>query len=306
MGSVCAQQTPSKPGIQEAIARFGSIFDIPEEEACKLCWNFWDSGQLVDDLFFFVSKQVRGQHRALLQVCRHSRQQHPEINVKVDWNATLALNYICHLNFILRVSVCAYFEDRSTSACHLVVKEEAVMKVFASPNEGEDVEVDDSASFENCSVSFPQIYFSVNNFDSCFKDIRLQPSNVLIVELMTFTGESISLAKSMKGSRHLKFDSNDRQRVIFQGAIEYEAIRSAAYDKESSSLVMLNGPDGVGEAQIEVFLEEDSPRTKFKNILRSMLNRSEAKEKLQEKDFECRLRYIRMHWVDILSKWINK
>ncbi len=296
MVSVCL---PKLGSLTEVLNEYGSIHEIPEEEACKLFWDFWDSGELVDDLFFFVSDLFPGQQRALLQVCRHSPQQRPEINIKVDWNATLVVNYICHSNFALRVSVCSYAEHKNSSVMSLVVDEEATVRVFASPIEDCQMKIKKSGSFEDCAISFPQIYFSVNNFDSCFEHIRLNPENVLIVELLT--AKQMSIPKSRKGSFYTKFTSSESQSIIFQGAISYDSVLQVAADNHFDGLVLMKGPDDVGEAQIQVHNKKaPSTATKIKQLFRSVISKSELTR--QASDFECRLTFIRMHWLDILSK----
>ena len=290
--------------LTQALKTHGSIYDIPDEDACKLFWSFWDSGELVDDLFFFVSELLPGQQKALLQVCRHSHSQRPEINIKVDWNATLALNYICHSNFILRVSVCRYAECQSSSALNLVVDEEASLNVFASPIEDCKLKsTEGSASFEDCSISFPQIYFSVNNFDSCFQDIQLHPENVLIVELLTTKEVEVrSIKKTTKGAAYTKFASNDSQAIIFQGAISYDSVMTAAREKDSYGSILMNGPDECGEAQIRIHCKgEGKISVKLKRLLRSVISKSEASKPAHV--FDCQLTFIRIHWLDILSKF---
>jgi hypothetical protein len=286
----------------EAIKTYGSIYDIPEDEACRLLWNFWDSGALVDDLFFFVSEQSSGQQEAPLQVCRHSFSVRPEINILVDWYATLALNFISHSKFALRVSVCSYAETKNSSVLNLVVDEEMSLSVFASPIEACKLERGGkSASFEDCLISFPQVYFSVNNFDSCFEHIRLHYDNVLIVELVAIGPESLAIQRTAQRGLFMKLASDAAQSVIFQGAVSYDSVLQAAAFKEFEGSVLMSGPDQLGEAQIRVNSRDQSKTiVKLKRFLRSVLSKEDTSQ--HARDFECQLTFIRMHWLDILSK----
>lgn len=299
--------------LRKAISKFGSIYDIPEEETCKLFWNFWDAEELIDDMIFFVAdgqEESKQMQQCAIQVCRHSRLHRPELNIKVDWNATLAFNLICHSEYRLRVSVCRYAEDRNSSICRLVVDEESAMEVFASPIEGSQLKASKSASFEACGLSFPQVYFSVNNFDSCFEHIRLRPGNILIIELIR---TDCNIQKSEKGAAYSKITTSEEDRsIIFQGAIEFDSVQHAVSAKESKGIVLMNGPDGFGEAQIQVITQEEKQvhraLVRINRLLRSVLSQTEEKTATAAPilDLECRLKFIRMHWLDILSKVTNK
>lgn len=305
MGSVCV---PNKSvyleALQEAINEFGSIHDVPEEDACRLFWKFWEADDMVDDLIFFVSQREPGQERPVLQVCRHSTKQQPEINVKVDWHATLALNMICHSTYVLRVSVCTYFEDKKTSMYHLVVSEETILPIYAGPIEGVCRQDD------NCSTpSYPQLYFSVNNFETCFRNIRIAPEHVLIVELVASRAGLVE-EKTIKGSFYKKFVAQDDCVVLFQGAISYDALVEAATAEDSEGFVLMHGPDGTGEAQIHALLKDEKvhrAKHRIKRFIKDVLKKSDSQAKPTPKcDFECRLSFVRMHWLDIFIKLTSK
>lgn len=305
MGSVCVpDKSTCLDSLQKAINEFGSIHDVPEEDACRLFWKFWEADEMVDDLLFFVSQREPGQEKPVLQVCRHTSKQRPEINVKVDWNATLALNIICHTSYLLRVSVCTYFEDKKTSMYHLVVSEEVILPIYAGPIEGGFSQED------NCSTpSYPHLYFSVDNFETCFKNIRIAPDHVLIVELVTSRAASLA-GKTIKGSFYKKFVDEPDCLILFQGAIAYDALVDAASTDNSDGFVLMHGPDGTGEAQIHALLNNTkthSTKHRIKRFIKDVLKGSDVQKKPPKKhDFECRLTFVRMHWLDIFIKLTSK
>lgn len=292
----------------------GSIEEISEEFSCKLFWKFVDSDELLDDLLFFVSDKNE------IQVCRHVPKQRPSLEIKVDWTATLILNLICQMNFGLRISSCTYKEAQIPGMSHLVIEEATIKKVYASPLETHvDKFYGSVESFESyrksSKYSFPNIYFSVQDYETCFENMKLGQDGILIVELF-LAGKSGKVCENdLKGSFYEKIDSSN---VLFQGAISNKAL-SGAYKRNTKDLgitkgsfIMMNGPDGVGEAQLHAIdpsIHNEIITSGLKKIKRlfgfGLKKRNSSTETSSSPCYNCRLTFIRLHWrsvIDLLNK----
>ena len=150
---------------------FTDISKVPEEFSCQLLWKFVDGNGLQDDLLFFVSVEES------IQVCRHILNQRPSLEIKVDWTASLVLNLFCQMNFRLRIASCSYKEGEIPGICHLVIDESTTRKVFASPLEEHVDNFYDSSdslkSQKNSTYAFPNIYFSVQDYETCLHEKML-------------------------------------------------------------------------------------------------------------------------------------
>lgn len=293
----------------------GSIEAISEVFSCKLLWEFFDSDGLQDDLLFFVSDNQE------IQVCRHVPQERPSLQIKVDWTTTLALNLICQMNFKLRISSCSYKDGEIPGMSLLMVEESTNKKVYASPLE-EHVDkfygsLDSVASRKTSKYSFPFIYFSVQDYETCFENIKLGPDGILIVELFLAgkEGESFVYKEESKGSFYEKIESS---LVLFQGAISKKAL-SGAYQRNvkefgnlKGSFLMMSGPDGIGEAQLHAIdpEAEDEIKSGLKNLKKMIFgfkkkkktNAPGEKSHHEQTFYNCRLLFIRLHWRNLIDK----
>lgn len=217
--------------------KLSSIDAFSEENSCKLLWKFVDSDGLQDDLLLFVAK-TSGE----IQVCRHVANKRPSLNINVAWTESLALNLICHLNFRLRISSCAYKEGGTMAGiCHLVIEESINKKIFASPLQEHSGKhfgsSDDSvASQKKAKYSFPEIYFTVQDYETCFENIKLGPDGILIVEL--YIADEQDGECDLRGHYYEKIKS---KAVLFQGAINSKVL-SGAYHQNIRDLVRQKDP----------------------------------------------------------------
>ena len=298
---------------------FTDISDVPEEFSCQLLWKFVDGNGLQDDLLFFVS--VNGN----IKVCRHIPNQRPSLDIKVDWTASLVLNLICQTNYCLRITSCSYKEAEIPGIQHLVIGESTTKKVYASPiEELVDNFYDSNESLKsqnNSTYAFPDIYFSVQDYETCFENMKLGPDDILIVELFCSDTENThtdaTVMSDMKGSFYKKIDPT---KVLFQGAISNKAIREAyqrnikEFGTLKGSFIMMTGPDGIGEAQLHALDPNDngdideivlSAIIKTAKSFKRLIFDSKASKKIEQKGcptslFNCRLTYIRLHWKKLL------
>jgi hypothetical protein len=311
-----------------ALGTEGRVQSIDEESACKMFWSHFGCERpdnvehYADDLLFFVSR-----HSTKLQVCRHDGLKRPILDAKVDWLATLLLNFVCQMTYQLRICACYYYEGR------LVVKSTAMNAVYASPVEcivdklqrhkAEKLDESHLAPKE----SFPRVYFAINDFDSCFEDIQVDVGEVLIVELAAVLESTEPLITGPKRF-YEKIAPSPITLPIFQGAVTYDALLTAYEDqhnvlvddhnldavKPPDGFVMMTGPYGVGEAQVHLVTDsgkiqgaKSTPRPfeLIKELIRSVssefLNAAEvdASKDTLHPIFNCRLTFIRMHWLDV-------
>lgn len=106
-----------------------------------------------------------------LDIYRKESKKLPIGNVDIDWEETLYLNVILHLfDYHLTIGVVS-----QTSCNHMQILRKTTQKLYASP------------SFRNMSskkaeaetISYPNIYFSVDNFESV--SCCLMPVNLLLM-----------------------------------------------------------------------------------------------------------------------------
>ena len=297
-----------------------SIEKIPEEISCNLFWKFVDNDGLQDDLLFFVSDLEE------IQVCRHVPKERPSIGIKVDWTVTLTLNLICQMNFRLRISSCSYKEGEIPGLSHLVIEESTSKKVYASPLEAHVDKfygsIDSFESQKASKLSFPQIYFSVQDFETtCFENMKLGPDGILIVELfLSGKDEEEMVEKELKGAFYEKIDSS---LVLFQGAISNKVLKGAykrntkEFGTFKGSFIMMSGPDGIGEAQLHAIdpdIENEIIISSLKRLKRLLFGGTRKKGPATAEDvqedykhsyYNCRLTFIRLHWrnlIDLLRK----
>lgn len=301
----------------------GSIEAVPEEISWKLFWKFIDNDGLQDDLIFFVSDKNE------IQVCRHVPNERPSLTIIVDWTTTLTLNLICQMNFRLRITSCSYKDGEIPGMTHLIVEESTNKKVYATPLEAHVDKfygsVESFESHKSSRYSFPFIYFSVQDYETCFENMKLGQDGILIVELFLAGKDETSYAAAsvLKGSFYEKINSSI---VLFQGAISNKVL-TGAYNRSTrelgrfkGSFIMMSGPDGVGEAQLHAInpeIEDDeiiNGLKKIKRLIFGSKKRDRNAKIINEKtsssySYNCRLTFIRLHWrniIDLLSKSINK
>lgn len=292
----------------------GTIEAIPEEISCKLFWKFVDSDGLQDDLLFFVSdnKEIR--------VCRHVHNERPSLTIKVDWKLTLALNLICQMNFRLRITSCSYKDGDIPGMSHLIIEESSNKKVYASPLEAHLDKfygsVESFSSHKESKYSFPFIYFSVQDYETCFENMKLGSDEILIVELF-LAGKSGDTGDALlKGSFYEKIDSSI---ILFQGAISNKVL-TGAYKRNTrelgtlkGSFIMMSGPNGIGEAQLHAIkpkIEDDEIKNGLKKLKRLFFGPKIKEQNVtaEQEFYNCRLTFIRLHWLNIIDllKEINK
>ncbi|XP_067118926.1 uncharacterized protein KIAA0930 homolog isoform X2 [Centruroides vittatus] len=210
-----------------------------------------EDDQIRDDLLFFVRKQAKRcntriipQYELLIEVFRKDSKKLPIGDGDIDWEETVYLNLILQqLEYTLTCAICT-----RTSSKDLQILKRHSQRVYASPSRRS---MDCKGEMEE--ISYPNIFFMVDNYDEVFQDIVVRDGEIVCVEL---------LATDREGTL---------QGVIFLGSIRYEALKRV-YDARASlstrvaqrvsmgwyqgqqrlEFVRMRGPNGKGHAEMAV------------------------------------------------------
>lgn len=239
-----------------------------EEVAKELFWRAFGSSrgsdETSDDLIFFIPAT---DDPSAIQVYRHDPDKQPAPPGPVNWQATLLVNFLCQVRYLLRISACYYYQGR------LVVKSEVTKPVFASPVESvvgghRKASLDEAMHGKSSKYSYPLVYFSIDDFESCFEDVQVTSDEVFVVELVAvFDASGVELARLVTklGHYYEKLTSSDVIVPIFQGAVTYDAFLKAhqathlqvvnflgVHEVKGNGFLMMTGPFGIGEAQVHL------------------------------------------------------
>ena len=166
-----------------------------------------------DDLVFYVWRDdgcggdkhdKHDKHDSPYGVFRRGSAAAPEEgHPGVDWEATFLVNLVLNqIEYELVVAVCKAggprVWERAVSVTHY--------KVFASP-ESRQMDVKGAAT----QVCFPNMSFTVDNFDEIFQSTVLMEDEVLAIELVAW----------------IRGGSRDYMGVVFQGMVEYPRLANA-------------------------------------------------------------------------------
>lgn len=153
-----------------------------------------------DDLLFFVSKINLEQNK--IEVFRRDSKKLPCLtDFNYDWEETVYLNLILHqFEYTLTCAICTQTSDKDLE----IIKRHS-KRVFASPSK-RDLE---SKGTEE-SITYPFIYFTVDDFDEAFNDMIVREGQMVCVELVAN-------------------DTANIRKVLFLGSIRYEALKKV-YD----------------------------------------------------------------------------
>ncbi|CAF0747935.1 unnamed protein product [Didymodactylos carnosus] len=201
-----------------------------------------------DDLIFYVTRRMDNdfQHPLhLVEVFRyHDSKRLPNLNdTNYDWEETSNLNLVLHqFEYMVTCAVCT-----KTSNKHLQILKRLSTKVYASPSRRE---MDTKGTEEK--ITYPNIYFTVDNFEDTFCEMIVNEGQMVCVELIA-TNQALS-----------------QQRVLFLGSIKYEALKKVyetrattstrvaqrmsfgIYSKRRVEFVRMRGPNGKGHAEMAV------------------------------------------------------
>ncbi|XP_049616437.1 uncharacterized protein KIAA0930 homolog isoform X3 [Syngnathus scovelli] len=175
-----------------------------------------------DDMLFYVRRKLAyvdadDGKKVEVEVYRRDSKKLPGLgDPDIDWEESVYLNLVLQkLDYVVTCAVCT-----RSDAGDIHVHKKKCQEVFASPSK----HAMDSKG-EESKISYPNIFFMIDNFDEVFCDMSVGEGEMVCVELVAS-------------------DKTDTfQGVIFQGSIRYEALRKV-YDNR--------GPQGKGHAEMAV------------------------------------------------------
>lgn len=180
-----------------------------------------------DDLVFFVHKTLQDSRhfpRTRVEVFRRDSKRLPLAEPDVDWEETVYLNVIVqHVEYTLTVAVC-----KRTGRDHLQLLCRRSTCVYASPSR-HCMEAKGEAE----EMTYPSIFFTVDDYEEVFGDLWLHEGELACVELVGRERDA---------------------RVLFLGSVGRETLlRSLNRTKVGGGrpgFVRLRGPGGKGHAQL--------------------------------------------------------
>ncbi|XP_051911064.1 uncharacterized protein KIAA0930 homolog isoform X1 [Hippocampus zosterae] len=205
-----------------------------------------------DDMLFYVRRKLayadaddgECKKQVEVEVYRRDSKKLPGLgDPDIDWEESVYLNLVLQkLDYVVTCAVCT-----RSDAGDIHVHKKKCQEVFASPSK----HAMDSKG-EESKISYPNIFFMIDNFDEVFQDMSVGEGEMVCVELVASD------------------KSNTFQGVIFQGSIRYEALRKV-YDNRVSvaakmaqrmsfgfykfnnmEFVRMKGPQGKGHAEMAV------------------------------------------------------
>ncbi|XP_064795291.1 uncharacterized protein KIAA0930 homolog [Oncorhynchus masou masou] len=204
-----------------------------------------------DDMLFYVRRklsyvspdQSEGK-KVDVEVYRRDSKKLPGLGEPdIDWEESVYLNLILmKLDYVVTCAVCT-----RSDAGDIHIHRKKSQQVYASPSK----HAMDSKG-EESKMSYPNIFFMIDNFEEVFCDMTVGEGEMVCVELVASD------------------KSNTFQGVVFQGSIRYEALKKV-YDNRVSvaakmaqrmsfgfykynnmEFVRMKGPQGKGHAEMAV------------------------------------------------------
>uniref|UniRef100_A0A0N5ATV9 Uncharacterized protein n=1 Tax=Syphacia muris TaxID=451379 RepID=A0A0N5ATV9_9BILA len=162
-----------------------------------------------DDMLWYVLYQrltrgfTVGSGCDQLLVFRRQSPNQPSIDDHgINWEETVCLNLILgQLDFYLTVAVCT-----KTSPQNLQILRKNCQRVYPSPSRRH---MDHKGESEQ--ITYPKLYFTIDNFEEVFKDVIVRDGECVCVELLT------------------RDRYKNHEAVIFLGSIRYEILKQV-YD----------------------------------------------------------------------------
>uniref|UniRef100_A0A7N6AZB0 KIAA0930 n=1 Tax=Anabas testudineus TaxID=64144 RepID=A0A7N6AZB0_ANATE len=209
-----------------------------------------------DDMLFYVRRKLSyvsadntegkkvTRNDVEVEVYRRDSKKLPGLgDPDIDWEESVYLNLILQkLDYVVTCAVCT-----RSDAGDIHIHKKKCQEVFASPSK----HAMDSKG-EESKISYPNIFFMIDNFEEVFSDMTVGEGEMVCVELVASD------------------KSNTFQGVIFQGSIRYEALKKV-YDNRVSvaakmaqrmsfgfykynnmEFVRMKGPQGKGHAEMAV------------------------------------------------------
>ncbi|XP_018107362.1 uncharacterized protein KIAA0930 homolog isoform X2 [Xenopus laevis] len=204
-----------------------------------------------DDMLFYVRRKPAYMgpdgnegRKVEVEVYRKDSKKLPGLgDPDIDWEESVYLNLILQkLDYIVTCAVCT-----RSDAGDIHIHKKKSQQVFASPSKHPM-----DSKGEESKISYPNIFFMIDNFEEVFSDMTVGEGEMVCVELVA------------------RDKTNTFQGVIFQGSIRYEALKKVydnrvsvaakmaqkmsfgLYKYNNMEFVRMKGPQGKGHAEMAV------------------------------------------------------
>ncbi|XP_071771898.1 uncharacterized protein KIAA0930 homolog isoform X2 [Centroberyx gerrardi] len=202
-----------------------------------------------DDMLFYVRRKLsyvsadntEGK-KVEVEVYRRDSKKLPGLgDPDIDWEESVYLNLILQkLDYVVTCAVCT-----RSDAGDIHIHKKKCQEVFASPSK----HAMDSKG-EESKMSYPNIFFMIDNFEEVFSDMTVGEGEMVCVELVASD------------------KSNTFQGVIFQGSIRYEALKKV-YDNRVTSFSTPPTPERNRPSFFSPSLRRKVPRNRIAEMKKS-------------------------------------
>jgi hypothetical protein len=234
--------------VQEVNTEWPKLFDIYFLSPTTRLAQTSTSTTSDDDLVFYVTRKVQTDFQHPLhsvEVFRHHDiKRRPKLaSPEYDWEETTNLNLVLHqFEYTVTTAVCI-----KTSNKHIQIVKRLSTRVYASPSRRD---MENKGTEEK--ITYPNIFFTVDNFEDTFCEMVVNEGQMVCVEL---------------AARNPVLNDS---RVLFLGSIKYEALKKVydtrattstrvaqrvslgIYTKHRVEFVRMRGPNGKGHAEMAV------------------------------------------------------
>jgi len=195
-----------------------------------------------------------------------------------------------HFEYQIDVSVRIRKQEIESGKKKLEILNRVSKKVYATPNK---IRMDTHKA-EEVHLTYPLLYFAIDDFDEIWKDISLNTEGQLVCVELFASGDFFMPGKPIKTR-------------LFAGALDYEVIRKEYIAKKwlwtsaaTSHFFNLKGPNGKGAAQMAVKAQlENEPTPSSWIKLSNALKRLSSGSQISNPVLNCSLTFLNMQW-DIL------
>ncbi|XP_032220552.1 uncharacterized protein KIAA0930 homolog isoform X2 [Nematostella vectensis] len=210
-----------------------------------------------DDLLFYVKSAApskRGKDssksEAQILVFRKDTKNLPSLgDPDIDWEETVYLNLILHqFEYTLTCAVCTKPHEKE-----LRILRRISQQVYATPSRRRM-----DSKGETTEISYPNIFFVIDDFEETFKDFTVKDNEMVCVELV-----ARDKTESFKG-------------VVFLGSIRFESLKKVYENRASMAtkvaqkmsmgwwkgqstveFIKMKGPSGKGHAEMAISRHKD-------------------------------------------------
>jgi hypothetical protein len=236
--------------------------------------------EVQDDLLFFVRLKHSLESEPIF-VKRRVAGSVPALSDVVAWKETFFLNLISQLPCTLIVSVCSKGSDSKT----MIAKSRCVKKVYSAPYKSR-MDVKEAMMNE---ISFPIVYYTVNDYEADEVNLEIAQNEYLCVELSVLipnhqTSDNYKNASHFASLISLQEDHSPspipdgfEKIVLFHGAVAFSSLCQIYYEKglaaqnqmknswprlgpldtastlrRRKEFVMMKPPSGKGQCQVAI------------------------------------------------------